>query len=202
MPEKPIMARRPFLISESSMRARPGPLPRPSGSKPKSPGARPEPWSIWMVAAVEMASTKPIQKSIWPMEPALTAASWRAVILVDALYTVAAPGNWKMSWAMQPAAASMATRQCLISASRNHLLSNQAEMVSGSKPASPGTEPSNMSVSGRPRGGMAVGSCIFMALTAPARRGAVGRTPEGAKAEADATIAAQRDSRNIAAGGG
>eukprot|EP00961_Rhodomonas_salina_P274946 3714577-Rhodomonas_salina.3 len=42
-------------------------------------------------------------------------------------------------------------------------------MVSGSKPASPGTEPSNMSVSGRPRGGMAVGSCIFMALTAPAR---------------------------------
>ena len=43
MPEKANIARRPFLSSASSRRERSLPLPKPRGSNPKSPGARPEP---------------------------------------------------------------------------------------------------------------------------------------------------------------
>ena len=44
MPEKAIIARRPFFSSANSRRERSAPLPRPRGSNPKSPGLRFEPY--------------------------------------------------------------------------------------------------------------------------------------------------------------
>jgi hypothetical protein len=108
----------------------------------------------WRMAAVETISLREIQKRSWPRVPFLTAASCSLVSFsVPKVSTV--PGNVNKSWAMAPAVASMARRPFFSSASRNHRGSSQPEMESGSKPASPAQEPSNIEVLGRPRGGIA-----------------------------------------------
>jgi hypothetical protein len=71
MPEKAIIARRPFLSSANSRRERSAPLPRPSGSNPKSPGLRPEPYFCYCARQSRSKSVSSFaQKSVsfesWP----------------------------------------------------------------------------------------------------------------------------------------
>ena len=58
-----------------------GSLAQLRGSKPKSPGWRSPPWSIWTMATNPKSSKKPIHTSSCCIAPCLTAASWSAVIL-------------------------------------------------------------------------------------------------------------------------
>ena len=72
-----------------------------------------------MVAAVPKISKKESQTSICPMVPCSTAASCSLVSLRSPEYTLSTPGNFITSCTMQPRVASIATRQCLSSASRS-----------------------------------------------------------------------------------
>mmetsp|Transcript_39719 Transcript_39719/g.77752 ORF Transcript_39719/g.77752 Transcript_39719/m.77752 type:complete len:223 (-) Transcript_39719:17-685(-) len=196
MPPMAIIARRPFLSSASSMRPILSPLPSPRGSNPKSPALRVLVSSVHIctTATVEKSSKKPIQKRSWPMAPLATAASWRAVIF-ELPRVSAAPGKVNMSWAMAPADASMATRQCLSSASRRNFMSRFPEMQRGSNPVSPAQVPSKAGVSGRPAKGIAVTpvpwllplsqSCM-LGEAAVALRAVAGSIAPGAKAVAPA----------------
>ena len=60
-----------------------GSLAQLRGSKPKSPGWRSPPWSIWTMATNPKSSKKPIHTSSCCIAPCLTAASWSAVILAS-----------------------------------------------------------------------------------------------------------------------
>mmetsp|Transcript_52056 Transcript_52056/g.123284 ORF Transcript_52056/g.123284 Transcript_52056/m.123284 type:complete len:208 (+) Transcript_52056:164-787(+) len=194
MPEKPSIARRPFLSSTSWRRANlDWSLARSRGSKPKSPGWRSLPWSICTMATKPKSSRKPSQTRSCCMAPCDTAALWSAVTLASP-NVATVPGNWYTSCTSRPVAASMHTRPCLSSASRSHLMSYLVVKPRGSKPTSPTIFPS--SAAGRGRKGTESEFCIFMPeMDLVARAVDMGR--DGANAEAPAARARQRTERII-----
>lgn len=77
MPEKASMAKRPFsssLRDMSSFFFWSSLAENPRGSKEKSPGARPDPANISLIATHEMNSRAAIAVSTWKPDPELTAA--------------------------------------------------------------------------------------------------------------------------------
>mmetsp|Transcript_10297 Transcript_10297/g.25157 ORF Transcript_10297/g.25157 Transcript_10297/m.25157 type:complete len:201 (-) Transcript_10297:16-618(-) len=197
MPPMPIRARRPFLTSASAyFLAVTSFLEKLSGSNLKSPGAR-LPSRVSKSAMVPNTSRNESQSSSWPMAPCFTSTSCTPVILAPET-TFSTPGKVKMSCAMEPAAASMAMRPCLSSASRRNLMSATSDMPRGSKPTSPTIEPSR--AEGFLRKGTAADIACIFGPTAEVER-VVEVTPStapGAKAEAVATAEAMRAERNMA----
>jgi len=92
-------------------------------------------WMALPVCAVERAML------------ARTASRATAVSLGPRELTVGKPGWMEagaVSCTIQPSTASMAMRPCLSSASRSTFTSNTSEKPRGSKPTSPGSEPSRL----------------------------------------------------------
>mmetsp|Transcript_22091 Transcript_22091/g.66322 ORF Transcript_22091/g.66322 Transcript_22091/m.66322 type:complete len:206 (+) Transcript_22091:102-719(+) len=167
MPEKASMARRPFSSSLSCISGSFAP-PISSGSKPKSPGLRPEPSSISRIARKPMHSAARMKAPICVMAPRSTAMSCASM---DATWCMS-PGSLRpQSVATKPVTASMHTRPCLSSDSRSQSTGTQSESPSGSKPLSP-TMPS--SFCGRGRKGIAAERSLWYTTVALRAAGAAG----------------------------
>mmetsp|Transcript_28321 Transcript_28321/g.91344 ORF Transcript_28321/g.91344 Transcript_28321/m.91344 type:complete len:200 (-) Transcript_28321:22-621(-) len=188
MPKKPIIARRPWVISLSFMSATySGDFSRRTmaGSQPKSPGS--PSFAYCFSRSVNSMAAQTAKTWQFAAKGSLTIAA-RGSGLVSSV------GNWKISSATKPRVASIATRPCLISAARAQARSGSVSLMrKGSKPTSPIIVPS--SFAGRLRNGIAAD--FSTAFSWPARPGADagtekadarGRTTRNTRAAMEAAI--------------
>lgn len=69
-----------------------------NGSRPKYPGARPDPSSIWITATVEIHSNADTQSRICGIAPVATAASWAAIDETWSVQELSVTDEPKDSW--------------------------------------------------------------------------------------------------------
>mmetsp|Transcript_18980 Transcript_18980/g.42949 ORF Transcript_18980/g.42949 Transcript_18980/m.42949 type:complete len:220 (+) Transcript_18980:109-768(+) len=139
MPPMASMASRPFFSSCSfSLLTSSSDFPASRlTAKPRSPGTRSGSSNIVSMVIAPLfvrISSNPAAKIIWNIALAPIAVGARLESSTCMSWNI---GNVTNSLVRKPTVASMATRPCLISASRSHLMSNISAKPRGSKPTSP-----------------------------------------------------------------
>mmetsp|Transcript_41372 Transcript_41372/g.74585 ORF Transcript_41372/g.74585 Transcript_41372/m.74585 type:complete len:230 (+) Transcript_41372:359-1048(+) len=138
-PEKAIIASLQWVISFSfisSMYASDLPLSKPP-SKPKSPGARPDPSNICRMAMKSMTSSKVNQRNICARPPCSTDASWAVAAVTPSSASGTGRTRRPQSTETHPSQAIMQMRPCLSSASRRKSTGAKSEKRKGSNPTFP-----------------------------------------------------------------